>query len=268
MASCECKDDRPLRIERGYLVCGVCGLRLAPVNIVDDDPDEWTPCEGCAEKDAEVESARKARDIALDIAEKKDAEIAKFKSRFTAPIVCICGSTRFRQAWIWENARLTDSGCIVLAVGLWGHHNGGGNLNGVALTDERKAFLDDLHKRKVDLCDWVWVLDVGGYIGESTRSEIAYAEKLGKPIRYLSKEIQNYTEPDDPLVAMTKRAEAAEKRVAELTDKVANRKTALRGLLIGISIHNERMAGRTDIPIPRIEGQVVDAARMALSGGA
>jgi len=48
---------------------------------------------------------------------------------------------------------------------------------------KRKA--DDLHKRKIDICDEVYVLNVGGYIGESTRSEINYAISIGKPVKYL-----------------------------------------------------------------------------------
>jgi len=115
------------------------------------------------------------------------------------PIVCICGSTRFKQAWIAENARLTGEGNIVLAVGLWGHHER------VFPDAETKKKLDELHLRKIDLCDWVWVLDIGGYIGESTRNEIAYAETHGKFVRYLSKEIPDYIEPVDPLLAALSR---------------------------------------------------------------
>ena len=48
---------------------------------------------------------------------------------------------------------------------------------------KRKA--DELHKRKIDLCDEVFVLNVGGYIGESTRNEIEYANNIGKPVKYL-----------------------------------------------------------------------------------
>lgn len=48
-----------------------------------------------------------------------------------------------------------------------------------------KAMADDLHKRKIDICDEVFVLNVGGYIGESTRSEIEYAIHIGKPVKYL-----------------------------------------------------------------------------------
>ena len=48
-----------------------------------------------------------------------------------------------------------------------------------------KQKADELHKRKIDICDEVFVLNVGGYIGESTRSEIAYAESIAKPVKYL-----------------------------------------------------------------------------------
>jgi hypothetical protein len=136
-------------------------------------------------------------------------QLDEYKARFTASIVCMCGSTKFKQAWITENARLTGEGNIVLAVGLWGHHER-------KYPDaETKAFLDDLHKRKIDLCDWVWVLDVGGYIGESTRSEIDYAKKLGRPIRYLSKDFPSYIEPVDPLITENTALKARLERVRE-----------------------------------------------------
>lgn len=48
-----------------------------------------------------------------------------------------------------------------------------------------KIMADELHKRKIDICDEVFILNVGGYIGESTRSEINYAKSIGKPIKYL-----------------------------------------------------------------------------------
>lgn len=127
-----------------------------------------------------------------DRSARTEAELDALRSRFTAPIVCICGSTRFKQSWITENARLTGEGNIVLAVGLWGHHER------QYPNEKTKAMLDDLHKRKIDLCDWVWVIDVGGYIGDSTRSEIEHAEQLGRPVRYLSQEFPDYEEPVDP----------------------------------------------------------------------
>jgi hypothetical protein len=95
-------------------------------------------------------------------------------------IVCLCGSTRFKQAF--QDAQLSETmaGKIVLTVGCFMHSDS--ELN---ITLEQKLALDELHKRKIDLADEVLVLNVGGYIGESTRSEIAYTLALGMPVRYL-----------------------------------------------------------------------------------
>lgn len=97
-------------------------------------------------------------------------------------IVTLCGSTRFKQAYIDWNARLTLAGCIVLTVGLFAH------ADGIPLTQAQKADLDALHKAKIAISDEILVLDVDGYIGDSTRSEIAFAQARGIPVRYLSQE--------------------------------------------------------------------------------
>lgn len=102
-------------------------------------------------------------------------------------IVTLCGSTRFKDAFVEWNARLTMGGCIVLSVGLFAH------ADGEQLTPEQKAALDALHKDKIAMSDEILVLDVDGYIGESTRSEIAFAEARGVPVRYLSQET-----PEEP----------------------------------------------------------------------
>ena len=95
-------------------------------------------------------------------------------------IVCLCGSTRFIETFAKVNLELTLAGKIVLSVGAVAHSD-----SQLGLSDEIKAKLDELHKRKIDLCDEVLVLNVGGYIGSSTRSEIEYATKMGRPITYL-----------------------------------------------------------------------------------
>lgn len=100
------------------------------------------------------------------------------------PITVLCGSTRFKDAWYEEGKRLTHAGVIVLSVGDLDTSESARNVN-VPLDPELKERLDELHKRKIDLADEVLVLNVGGYIGSSTRSEIEYAEKIGKPVRYL-----------------------------------------------------------------------------------
>jgi hypothetical protein len=96
-------------------------------------------------------------------------------------IVCLCGSTKFKPSFEEAMRKETLEGKIVLSVGLFVH------LEGLNMDGEIKIRLDELHKRKIDLADEIYVIDPNGYIGESTKSEIEYAEKHGKKIRYLSK---------------------------------------------------------------------------------
>lgn len=103
-------------------------------------------------------------------------------------IICLCGSTRFKDAFLKANEELTLEGKIVLTVGCFGHADGKFNT---VITEEIKIKLDELHKRKIDLCDSVLILNVEGYIGQSTRSEIEYAKKIGKPIEYLFRNEQS-----------------------------------------------------------------------------
>jgi hypothetical protein len=97
-------------------------------------------------------------------------------------IVCLCGSTRFSAAFRDEMLRLTLDGVIVLTVGCMTHSD---TQLGTIITPEKKAKLDELHKRKIDLADEILVLNIQDYIGESTRSEIDYAKQHGKTVRYL-----------------------------------------------------------------------------------
>lgn len=97
-------------------------------------------------------------------------------------IVCLCGSTKFKQQFIEANFRATMEGKIVLTVGWFSHTDG----EVYYPTDKEKEMLDELHLRKIDLADEVFVLNVDGYIGESTRKEIEYAESIGKPVNYLT----------------------------------------------------------------------------------
>jgi len=106
-------------------------------------------------------------------------------NRPTRPeIVVLCGSTRFKDEFEVEQRRLGLEGKIVLTVSCFGHS---GDLPPEACIDGHptKTMLDELHKRKIDLADRVLVINPGGYIGTSTRSEIEYAEWFEKPIDYL-----------------------------------------------------------------------------------
>jgi hypothetical protein len=101
-------------------------------------------------------------------------------------IVCLCGSTRFYDEFQEVNYRLTMNGEIVLSVGFYPHARAqSGHGEGVGHDSAEKTALDELHKRKIDLADYVLVVsDPSGYFGESTRSEVAYAVKNGKPVEF------------------------------------------------------------------------------------
>lgn len=95
-------------------------------------------------------------------------------------VVTLCGSTKFKDEFIKIQKELTLKGCIVISVGLFGHSG-----DDEVWTEGTKEMLDDMHKRKIDMCDTVFVINKDGYIGQSTKSEIEYAEKHGKNIAYL-----------------------------------------------------------------------------------
>ena len=82
--------------------------------------------------------------------------------------------------------RLTLAGYIVISVGLFGHAGDQEVWDGMdeGTLSKTKEMLDDMHKRKIDMADEIYVINDGGYIGDSTRSEIQYAEEHGKPVRY------------------------------------------------------------------------------------
>jgi len=96
-------------------------------------------------------------------------------------IICLCGSTKFKAEFIKVNFELTMQGNIVLSVGWFSHTDSAAFFP----SDDEKIMLDSLHKRKIDLADEVFVINVGGYIGESTKSEIEYAIQTNKPVKYL-----------------------------------------------------------------------------------
>ncbi len=97
-------------------------------------------------------------------------------------IVCLCGSTRFMDVFHEANRRLSLEGAIVLTVEIATYD---GTTDPQRADIQQKAALDELHLRKIDLADEVLVLNVGGYIGESTRREARYALAAGKAVRWL-----------------------------------------------------------------------------------
>ncbi len=97
-------------------------------------------------------------------------------------VVTLCGSTRFKDDFFREQKRLTLEGCIVISVGLFGHSG-----DNEVWSEGTKEMLDDMHKRKIDMADEIFVINKDGYIGESTKSEIAYATRTGKKVNYMEK---------------------------------------------------------------------------------
>lgn len=103
-------------------------------------------------------------------------------------IVCLCGSTRFSEAFRTANLKETLDGKIVLSIGCDFRSD-----DALGLTKEDKLRLDELHLRKIDIAHEVLILNVDGYIGESTQNELEYAKKQGKVVRFLeaTKEASN-----------------------------------------------------------------------------
>ncbi|ANE44884.1 hypothetical protein SU48_08595 [Deinococcus puniceus] len=101
-------------------------------------------------------------------------------------VVCLCGSTRFLAQFDAASLAETLAGRIVLSLG--SHRTPDAealaHLNAVQQADTL-ARLATLHRHKIDLADEILVINVGGYVGESTRAEIGYAQRTGKQVRYL-----------------------------------------------------------------------------------
>jgi hypothetical protein len=131
-----------------------------------------------------AQQARKDTDPSMTNQPDKTASLDTQMAADRPRIVVLCGSTRFGQAFREANLRETVAGRIVLSIGC-DLRSDGALWPNLVERNRIKVALDELHKRKIDLADEVLVLNVDGYIGNSTRSEIQYAISLGKPIRYL-----------------------------------------------------------------------------------
>lgn len=116
---------------------------------------------------------------------RKRVDAAEAKTDTRPQVVCLCGSTRFMDQFRAANLRLTLEGKIVLSIGCDTKSD-----DALELDKDVKRMLDELHKRKIDTADSILVLNVNGYIGESTRSEIEYAEARNIPIDYLENTVK------------------------------------------------------------------------------
>lgn len=95
-------------------------------------------------------------------------------------VITLCGSTRFRAEYERVQKELTLHGNIVISVGLFGHSG-----DGEVWKDGVKEMLDEMHLAKIDMADEIFVINPGGYIGQSTAREIAYARSHGKTVKSL-----------------------------------------------------------------------------------
>ena len=102
-------------------------------------------------------------------------------------VITLCGSTRFKAEFLKVQKELTIQGNIVISVGLFGQSGDSEvweSMDEGTLT-KTKEMLNDMHKRKIDMADEIFVINVGGYIGDSTKSEIEYAKLTNKKVNYL-----------------------------------------------------------------------------------
>jgi hypothetical protein len=104
-----------------------------------------------------------------------------------AKVITLCGSTKFEAEFAEVNLRLTMDGCVVISLGMFSLPDLP-DYDWTADCSDLKGRLGAVHFQKIRMADEVYIVDPGGYVGESTRKEIAYAESLGKPVRYLSRE--------------------------------------------------------------------------------
>jgi len=95
------------------------------------------------------------------------------------PIICLCGSTKFKETFEKMEKEFALKGNVVLTVSCFPSSDPDPRLK------RKKEMLDNIHLQKIRMSDKIFVINLGGYIGESTSREIQYAKKLGKVIRYL-----------------------------------------------------------------------------------
>jgi hypothetical protein len=138
-------------------------------------------CPACFKEDVEKEL------LEAEEAEKEKSsphqtvkEYIKNSWPFKPKIVCLCGSTKFKDAFIKANFEETMRGNIVLTVGWFSHED----KETYYPTPEEKRMLDTLHFAKIAMADEILVININGYIGISTCDEIGYAMALGKEIRF------------------------------------------------------------------------------------
>ncbi len=95
-------------------------------------------------------------------------------------VITLCGSTKFKDDFLREQKRLTLEGNIVISVGFFEHAG-----DNEVWKEGTKEMLDDMHKKKIDMADEIFVINKNDYIGSSTKSEIEYAKNTNKVVKYM-----------------------------------------------------------------------------------
>ncbi len=94
-------------------------------------------------------------------------------------IITLCGSIKFKDEFMKIQEKLILDGNIVFTPNFFN------NVRKEDIDEKMKKMLDEMHKQKIDMSDEIYVINLGGYIGESTKAEIEYAKEKGKKISYL-----------------------------------------------------------------------------------
>ena len=95
-------------------------------------------------------------------------------------VITLCGSTKFEKEFLQIQKKLTIQGYIVISVGMFDN-----SVDDEVWQDGTKEMLGDMHKRKIDMANEIFVINKGGYVGKSTKLEIEYAKSTGKAVRFL-----------------------------------------------------------------------------------
>lgn len=133
------------------------------------------------EKEARLSECQRMLIVINALSEEPTAPMTGIGKRMK--VITLCGSTRFKEQFLEAQKRLTLEGNVVISVGLFGHSG-----DKEVWEPGTKEMLDKMHLQKIDMADEIFVINVGGYIGESTKREIAYAESKGKIVKYLEYE--------------------------------------------------------------------------------
>ncbi len=134
-----------------------------------------------AEKKGKFENKIYLNYVEQDYIDKKEEEESKKEWRKLKKynIITLCGSINFRDEFLKVQEKLVLEGNIVFTPNFFD------NIKKEEISLETKEMLDKMHKQKIDMSDEIYVINQGGYIGESTKLEIEYAKSKGKKVTYL-----------------------------------------------------------------------------------